>query len=275
MKSTKPASLLIIRFSSPGDIVMCMEAASAFKKTFPGAQVEWLVRSDFSEFLDIFPDVDKVYKLNRKDGFFGLIQLIKQIKTNSYSHIYDAHSNVRSHITCWLLLSPWKRLIGRGPKFIRRSKERLKRWLLFTCHVNNFPNPYKGALSFLTPLEKWGIEASAGTHTLNFPASPKIDRYRNFLNSAYTLAPSASFDLKKWPINYWQKLITLNPDKKFAILGGPTDLFCQEIANISPKQTLNLAGQLSWLESAQAISFSKGLISGDTGLLHIADLIGD
>jgi heptosyltransferase-2 len=94
------------------------------------------------------------------------------------------------------------------------------------------------------------------------------------LHEAVALAPSANWELKRWPTDYWVQLIRKNPDISFVILGGSQDQFCAEIASHGGPHTLNMAGKLSWIESMSLIAQSRLLISGDTGLLHYADLIG-
>ena len=56
-----PAKLLIIRFSSFGDIVQCYGAAETFAATFPDAEIHWVVRSDMKELVEIFPRIKKVW----------------------------------------------------------------------------------------------------------------------------------------------------------------------------------------------------------------------
>jgi heptosyltransferase-2 len=88
------------------------------------------------------------------------------------------------------------------------------------------------------------------------------------------LAPSAAWKMKRWPLSYWKKVIEFCPDKKFIVLGGPEDHFCQELEDLAPERVRNLAGKLNLIESCFAVSRSDMLISADTGLLHVADHMG-
>ena len=56
-------------------------------------------------------------------------------------------------------------------------------------------------------------------------------------------------------------------------LVGPQDLFCQKISDQSSLSE-NLAGKLSLVESCYIVSKSKVVVSADTGLLHVADILG-
>ena len=77
--------------------------------------------------------------------------------------------------------------------------------------------------------------------------------------------------MKRWPLEYWKKLIQLLPNQRFVVLGGPDDQFCQELADLAPGRVINQAGKLTWVETAQEIRSARAVVSGDTGVMHIAD----
>src|SRR5690606_22489281 len=85
-------------------------------------------------------------------------------------------------------------------------------------------------------------------------------------------APSAAWEMKRWPVEYWCELIK-QLRTSFILLGGPEDRFIAEIASVAPDRTLNLAGRLSLVESSTLVQLADLVISGDTGILHVADLM--
>ena len=103
-----------------------------------------------------------------------------------------------------------------------------------------------------------------------------LDRVAPFLKDEKTiiLVPSAAWEMKRWPLPLWKKLISIMPDYKFVVLGGKEDHFCEELKEIDPARVENLAGKLSLVESCAMISKSELVISADTGLLHVADVMG-
>jgi len=66
-------NVLVIRFSSFGDICQCLFAVQALRERSPNAKVDWLTRADFAEFLGGFSDINQVYSLDRQKGFFCLL----------------------------------------------------------------------------------------------------------------------------------------------------------------------------------------------------------
>lgn len=266
--------VLIIRLSSFGDIVQCMSALAPLKRGVDGSanrEIHWLVKKEFASVLGMSDQVSRIIEFDKKIGMIGLIKLALKLREENYTHIYDAHSNIRSKVVKWILS------FLRQVKFARRYKERLKRILLFKFRKNLFPWPFLGAVSFLEPVSEW-IEFK-GRHT-DFAQKWSFDdkvveKFNSFGISDYiAIAPSAAWEMKRWPIEYWKEVIRQMPEQKFVVLGGPADTFCQEIADIDSDRVINLAGNTSLIESCYFVQKSRMTISADTGILHVADILG-
>jgi heptosyltransferase-2 len=253
-----------------------MSVTGGFKNHHPNSEIHWIVRKDLASLLKIDPRIDHIWEFDRKAGIRGLMKLAFHLKNEGYTHIYDAHSNIRSTILKFILcpfnLCNW----NTRPKLVTRRKNRLKRLLLFKFRINLLPKPFRSFESFRKPLNKWNI-TNFYTPDSNWKFSKEVeskcaDIMQYLPSKTITLVPSAAWELKKWPVHYWQKLITLLPDFHFVILAGPQDTFCEEIKRISPERVINLAGKTSLLESFCITDHSKYVVSGDTGFLHAADL---
>ncbi len=243
--------VLIVRFSSLGDILQCFPAAQHFK-ALGYDQVHWLTRSDFGEVVGLNPYVDQTLEFPRArgsfSGFLSLFKLAFSLRGN-YDLVYDAHNNLRSHILCAVLR--W------NTKILRRKKFRWRRFLLFKFHWNLFKSKVIGQQTFLDPL-----------NTELKPFSWKnILQKENYV----ALVPGAAWALKQWPLKHWLDFIQKFPEENFVILGGKSDNICFEIENEIPR-VKNFAGQLSLAESIGVLSQAKAVVSNDTGLLHAADL---
>lgn len=258
---------LIIRFSSIGDVTESLSIPAKIKEKFQNAEIHWVTRMDLAQLIESHPQISRVWKLNKKDGFWGLLKMIYLLRKQKFTHIYDAHNNTRS-----LLITSILRL-NIFVKHIRKSQFRFKRILLFQFRINLYRMPFSGQRDLLTPLKKWGI-----TETL--PPTPQFFIPENFKLSIelpekfIALVPSAAFSLKRWPLENWMALIRMHPDKKFVLLGGPEDSFLQNLQDQHPDRVINLSQKLSLLESSAVIQKSTLVISNDTGLLHIAEQLG-
>lgn len=274
-QNEKPEKILIIRFSSFGDVVQTLSVPSALRTRFPGSRIHWVTRQDLAGLLERHPSIDKIWSYDRKSGLRGLLDLASLLRNEKYDRIYDAHNNLRSRFLC-LSLRPLA-IFGIGPQLIRRSMKRWKRFLLFRFHQNLFEKPFSGQRDLLEPLVPWGVSK-------NLPPPPQIflnpedqkkagEIIRGFEN-AICLAPSAAYVLKRWPVEHWKNLILEMPQEKFILLGGPEDQFITEIAAVAPERSLNLAGKCSLGVSSAVIEKSKLLIANDTGLLHVGEQLG-
>lgn len=262
---------LIIRFSSIGDIIQCMGTISGIKNHFPESEIHWVARKDMSSFLSMDRRIDKIWAFDKKEGLQGLLRMAKDLQKEHYDYIYDAHSNIRSNILKSKLL-PW---FGKRPAYALRSKERVKRFLLFKLGINRFDWPFRGMESYRKPLKKWGVTNFDSDYSdWYFPEgfSEKLDSL--VTPRTITLVPSANWEMKRWPVGHWKKLVELLPDYHFIILAGPMDTFCQEIEAIAPERIQNLAGKTSLHESCYLVQRSQVVISADTGFMHAADLFG-
>ena len=183
---TMKRKLLIIRFSSFGDIVRAMSVLRPLKNRADESEIHWLTRSEFSELVSLSPYVDRVISFDKKSGLLGLIRLGMELRVEGYDLIYDAHKNTRSAILRWIFL---------GMNIVFRPKSRLKRFLLFTLRINKFPWPFKGMESYLTPLNL-PIQNIHQEWTFSKEVRRKVDQLAG--DQFVCLAPSAAWEMKRW-----------------------------------------------------------------------------
>ncbi len=291
--SGQAKQVLIIRFSSFGDIFQALEAAHHLAREGVG-RVDWLVREDFADLLENQDVISSVHRFHRKSSAFRLIKLAWTL-AGRYSHVYDAHSNLRSLLVRWTIRFKWALLRVAQPTsparhMVTRSKERIRRFLFFKLRMKTLPAPYRGAESFLRPLRKWfpDLEYDFKSKTWTPPAQvakpakerglPEFKTWRLRASEAplIALAPSAAWPNKRWPVGRWREFVSewlkTSPDAKFLLLGGPDDRFLDEIENeFGSDRVYNAVGKVSLLESSILLSQADGVVANDTGLLHVAD----
>jgi len=117
-----PKKILIIRFSSIGDIVLTTSFLSTIKTQFPDSEVHFMTLDIFSSMLENQPHIDRVLELNSKSGYKDLSELNNFIKKSKYDKIFDLHSSIRSLIIT----------MGLRDNVSRIKKPRLLRFFLFT-----------------------------------------------------------------------------------------------------------------------------------------------
>src|ERR1700712_2523403 len=85
--------ILVIRFSSIGDIIYTTPVVRCLKKQLPNAEVHFLTKPAFRYIYDNNPYVDKLLLLKST-----LSATIVEIKAEKYDLIIDLHNNLRTAI---------------------------------------------------------------------------------------------------------------------------------------------------------------------------------
>lgn len=240
------------------------------------ADVHWLTRSDLTPMLSTHPKLHKIWSYEKKTGLIGLFKIVSLIRKENFDYVYDAHQNIRSNIVRVLLGFP---NINPKYKFAVRLKHRIRRLLFFQANMKSMLKmPFRAVRSFQDPIAPWGIDLDKTYDTQWIFNKELVAAGEKLLNhlldeeKVITLVPSAAWELKRWPVEYWKQLVVSMPDYKFVILAGPNDDFTKEIEKAAPERIVNLAGKSSLLESFYIISQSQMVVSADTGFLHAADL---
>lgn len=283
--------ILILRFSSYGDIFQALEAARHLADSVRAPSIDWMTREDFAPLLQNQKYISRVHSFPRAGSIFSLVKQVWGLAAD-YDRVYDAHSNLRSFVVRSVIRAKWllqriKNPTGPRRSMIRRSKERIRRFLFFKLRWNTLPVPYRGAESFLLPLRRWlpnlefDFSQPAWQVPINATPSSVVSDFLEWKNAEsegelIALAPSAAWPNKRWPIERWRlfilEWIKESPDARFLLLGGPDDAFLSEIAEeFGPKRIFSAVGKTSLLESSVLLSHASAVVANDTGLLHVAD----
>ena len=210
--------ILIIRFSSIGDLTQALSIPSFIKSYVADAEIHFVTRQDLAPILENHPNIHKIWKLDRQTGFLGLLSLAKELRTQNFTHVYDAHNNLRSFFI---------RTFISANNTLVRPMMRFKRFLLIRFQINHFEKPFSGQRDLIKPLEKWGMPFRLPAAPQLF-LKPEVQKNANELvtpKDYIALVPSAAYELKRWPIKFWDELVKKNPDKNFVVLAGKDDKF--------------------------------------------------
>src|ERR1700744_3535548 len=85
--------ILVIRFSSMGDIIYTTPVVRCLKKQIPGAEIHFLTKPAFKYIYDNNPYADKLLLLKPT-----LAETIKDIHAEKYDYLIDLQNNLRTSI---------------------------------------------------------------------------------------------------------------------------------------------------------------------------------
>ncbi len=268
MTSTK--RILIIRFSSIGDILLSTPFIRQTRIAFHDAIIDFVTKTQYADLLKFNPHINHLYLFDDQQGLGGLLQLKQTIKSKKYDYILDLHNNLRSRILTF----------GLGAKVFRMKKNKLKRALLVYLKINLFPKPIPIAQKYLKVGEKIGVQDDG----LGLELFWKDNNVKNVLKNLpanlfnerfIALAPGAGFKTKQWPLEYFRALIQMLSNKTAyeIVLLGSQEEADQFRPLVISENVINLAGTLSLLGTAVVLNKAQFLVSNDSGLMHMATAV--
>ncbi len=254
----KKLKILVIRFSSIGDIVLTFHALRCLKEKHPNAEVHFLTKSTYKELLLASTFHDKIL-------FFegDLKQTKSEIRKENYSHIIDLHNNLRTRLLT----------VGiRGVQLKRLVKLNWKKWLLTRLKMNKLPNKHV-VDRYIDAFTDLDVKSDHKNTAFFVPNTFEIElnRYDLRKKSFLAIAMGAQYRTKKFPVASLIEVIE-SYDLPIVLLGGHTEqVDGKKIQAAFPqKKMYNLCGELSLLASASILSQAKTVLTNDTGLMHIA-----
>lgn len=256
--------LLVIRFSSFGDIILTTPVLSAIKTKYPSASIDYLVMDKFADAISGNPHIDHLllFEKKRHQGLIGLARFARRLRQNNYDQVIDLHAKLRSILLCYWIGIPLFRYRKRRLLKTLGVKLRLIRYQVDDTIVNNYftavkhlgVRPTKEKLRF-----DYSVEDAAGAADFD-----------NFI----ILAPGAANATKKWPKEYFAQLGRLL-EEKVVIVGGFEDANDgEEICRQIGPNCRNMAGKLSIKQSGALIARAKYIVCNDSGPFHIARGVG-
>ncbi|MGD9212620.1 MAG: glycosyltransferase family 9 protein [Desulfobacteraceae bacterium] len=260
----KRLKLLIIRFSSFGDIILTTPVLAAIKAKYPHAVIDFLVMDKFADAISGNPHIDNLILFEKKchQGLAGLVRFARKLRSNRYDQIIDLHAKLRSIILSFFIRVPVFRYRKRRFYKTIGVKLRLMRYQVDNSIVNN----YFGAVQHL--------KISATKESLRFDYSQEDSEKIAAYTGCVVLAPGAANATKKWPVNYFAQLGCLLKEK-IIILGGAEDAADgEEICRRVGDNCLNLAGKLTLKQSGALIARAKYIVCNDSGPFHMARGVG-
>jgi len=249
--------ILFIRFSAIGDIVLTTPVIRCFKKQL-GTEIHYLTKHSFHQIVANNPYIDKIYTINK-----NVKEVTPQLKKEQYDCIIDLHKNLRSARVKWNL------------PFIKSysfNKLNFEKWLLVHFKINRLPQKHIVDRYFEALLPLGIINDGAGLDFFIKRTDQKlpIDLPTNFT----AVVIGAGRNTKALPIEKWRAIINKSLET-IVVLGGPAEQekASQLIESLSLKNkvnVINLVGQINLMQSAFCVQQADKVITGDTGLMHIA-----
>lgn len=265
-----PPRILLVRFSSIGDLLLTTPLLRALRARHPGADLTMVVREDLAETLRDNPRLTRLVTWRRGAP---LAPLARSLRDGGWTHRLDLHGSLRS-----LAL---RRLVGGA--WTTYPKHRVRRTLLIRSGrrlggpLGHVADRYFAAADGLDVAPDGGppeffVRQDAQREADAFLAGHGLGTERTLL----ALAPGAAHFTKRWPVEHWAALARrLRGQADLVILGGPAEReMASAIADAGGDRAASAAGRFSLSGTAALLRRARALAAGDTGVMHLATAVG-
>ena len=285
--------ILVLRFSSIGDIVLTTPVVRALAQQVPGAEVHFATKPGYRGLLEPNPYISKVHCLTGRLG-----ELIQELKAERFDHIIDLHNNLRTRLIKLRL----------GVQSSSFDKLNWQKWLLVNLKIDRLPRVHI-VQRYLVAAAPLGVNDDGRGLDYFIPEGQEVDLATlpaPFQRGGYVaVAIGAQHATKRLPVEQLIALCASLAPRPIILLGGPEDegighiieeAFATRAAVAQPPATIpdspyyfpenapfravnqplivNGCGQYSLHQSASLLRQATFVVSHDTGLMHIAAAFG-
>lgn len=250
--------ILIIRFSSIGDIVLTTPVIRCLRKQYPDTEIFYLTKKKFAGIVETNPYLDKVLTLED-----DILDTIDTLQDEKFDYVIDLHYNLRTLRIKQAL---------KGVPFYSVNKLNTQKWIYTSFKTNVMPHKhivdrYMETVAGLGVVnDNLGLDYFIPANEIVKEADLPFSHTHGFL----AIAIGAAHYTKKLPVYKLQQLCKAI-EYPIILLGGKEDVDNgSEIASLDPVKIYNACGKFSLNESADIVRRSNLVISHDTGLMHIA-----
>ncbi|CAN5299308.1 glycosyltransferase family 9 protein [soil metagenome] len=266
--------VLILRFSSIGDIVLTTPVVRTLKTQLEEARIHYATKIQYSSLFEVNPYIDKMHFL--KDS---ITDLIRELKDENFDYIIDLHHNLRT-----LRIKQSLRV-----KSFSYNKLNIEKWLLVNLKINKLPDVHI-VDRYMETVKPLGVKMDALGLDYFIPEKDEVPLDwlpPEFQNGYVAYAIGAQHNTKKLPL---KRIIELceKINKPIVLLGGKEDdetggavmdFFKKQLPQINGPKIVapsnntvvyNACGKFSLNQSASIVKQARHVFSHDTGLMHIA-----
>lgn len=275
-----PNSILIIRPSAMGDIVMASPLLAALRQKYPEARITWLVEPGLADLLRHNPDLNEVIlwpkgewvRLWKERRYFELLRRIREfraeLRTRNFDLAIDLVGLAKSRFLLWLA--------GAATSIGFDSQEPgtllLGRKVVKTKDDPAMSSEYR-QMALALELDPGLFHPRIALSANDLASADELRTTRGISKRYAIFAPFTTRPQKHWFDERWSALAAVVQTRfglEIVVLGGPADFeHGQAICAAAAVTMHNLSGRSSLGQSAALIQGAALLIGVDTGLTHM------
>ena len=263
-------NILIIRFSSLGDVVLTAGVVESVRRRYPDACVTFLTKSPY---VPVFGSDNRIDTVVGIDGDETPPEIRDLFGTNTFDIVIDLHSNLRSFFVTSLLKSP-RKLRVRKHALARRvmiwSRNRFRRRFDTLDQYMSALRPLEISERFLPEITPDPSAVDEAKHIL---AGERWHDKSRFIG----IAPGAKHATKRWNESSFAQLAESLIDNRDSVvfIGDSNDAgIIDRIRTMMTHNTRSFAGTFDIKGTIGLISQLDCLVCNDSGPMHLAGALG-
>ncbi len=250
--------ILVVRFSSIGDVVLTTPIVRCLKQQIPNCEIHFITKKAFKGILEHNSNISKIFTIDS-----SISEVIATLKKEQYDYVIDLHKNLRTF--------QLKTKLGR-PSY-SFPKLNFEKWMLVNLKRNKMPKIHI-VDRYFKAVEKLGVKNDNKPCDFFIQPSDEIqlkDHFQLASEKYITIAIGAQFATKRMPLEKLKEIIE-QLNQPIILIGGETDqALANSILAVFPdKPIFSACGIFSLVQSASIVKQSRVLLTNDTGMMHIA-----
>jgi ADP-heptose:LPS heptosyltransferase len=258
-----PQKVLIVRFSSIGDIVLTTPVIRCLKQQ-TDFEVHFLTKRSFAATLKGNPYIDKLWTIEK-----DINELSQTLLTEAYAWVIDLHGNLRTReLKTRLSLNAARHLRPR-PKSRTFPKLNYQKFLLTRFGINRMPDVHIVDRYLQTVRDLGVINDGKGLDYFIHP-DDEVNLEAEGLPNKYTAFVIGAAHATKRLTPPQMVEFCQSTKQPVVLLGGPAETETgEEIAN-GLDHVYNACGRFKLGGSADLVRQAATVVTHDTGLMHVA-----
>lgn len=260
---TYDKKFLVIQTASIGDVILSTAIGKKLTEQYPNAQIDYLVKQGNERLFDGNPWINEIIAWDKsKEKYKNMLRIIFQLRDEKYDAVINLQRFASSGI--FTVFSGAKKKYG------------FKKNPLSLFFTKAFPHKFKDnwhetdrnhqLLSKITDGQK--------AKPALYPTMKEFAMMSQYKTKKYiSITPASLWFTKQYPIEKWMDFILkIDSDINIYLLGSSADrALCDKIVKQSHSNNMmNLAGKLSFLESAALMKDAGMNYVNDSAAQHIA-----
>jgi heptosyltransferase-2 len=249
--------VLVVRFSSLGDVVLTTPLLRAIRRRHPEAHVTFVVQARYAEVLMGNPAVNHIVAVDPKEPPARIAQRLAPPR-------FDAQLDLQGSLRSRRL----RRLVG-GPWGLA-DRRRVARWLLLWLGWDTYGAHVPMAERYFSAAGALQVRPDGGPPEV-FP-TPEDEARASALapSGCVALAPGARWQTKRWPPEHWRALVERLRARGRAVVAVGS---AEERDLLSGPGIIDAYG-LSFRATAAVLRRARVVVANDSGLMHLATAVG-